>query len=149
MQCTAASERVEAPACAPDRCAVKSAPLNWFRIATKINALTALCAVIALTGAWLLLDRMQATIERHGQTLTSFMGQMDLARRMQVDFKKSRQLELPRARALVAQFLRAHTALGLRYRNALDVFDRARSLSSRSVNHSVCEPLDCHLWRLR
>jgi hypothetical protein len=28
-------------------------------------------------------------------------------------------------------------------------FDRARSLSSRSVNHSVCEPLDCHLWRLR
>jgi hypothetical protein len=70
---------------------MKPASADGLRIATKINALTGLCALIALTGAWLLLVRMQATIERDRQALTSFMDQMDLARRMQVDFKKQVQ----------------------------------------------------------
>jgi PAS domain S-box-containing protein len=61
------------------------------RVATKINALTSLCAVVGLTGAWLLFVRMQTTIEAHEQALTSFMVEMDQARRMQVDFKKEVQ----------------------------------------------------------
>ena len=70
---------------------MKVASANCLRIATKINALTGLCALIALTGAWLVLARTQATIERHEQAPTSFMGQMERARRMQVDFKKQVQ----------------------------------------------------------
>jgi nitrogen fixation/metabolism regulation signal transduction histidine kinase len=64
---------------------------NDLRIATKINALTGLCAVLALSAAWLLVARTQATMERQQQALTAYMGQMDLARRMQVDFKKQVQ----------------------------------------------------------
>jgi PAS domain S-box-containing protein len=70
---------------------MRSAAANGVRVATKINALTGLCAVIAPTGAWLLLARMQAKIERQQQALTSVMGQMDMARQMQVDFKKQVQ----------------------------------------------------------
>jgi PAS domain S-box-containing protein len=70
---------------------VKAAPTVRLRIATKINALTGLCAVIALTGAWLLLARMQATMEAHERSLISLTHEMDLARRMQVDLKKQVQ----------------------------------------------------------
>jgi PAS domain S-box-containing protein len=70
---------------------VKPTLSRGLRFATKINALTAAYAVIALTGAWLLLDHMQATIETHERTLGSFTNEMDLARRMQVDFKKQVQ----------------------------------------------------------
>jgi PAS domain S-box-containing protein len=70
---------------------VKPAAAIGLRLATKINALTGVCAVIALTGAWLLLERMHATTETHERALISFMRQMDLARRMQVDFKKQVQ----------------------------------------------------------
>jgi PAS domain S-box-containing protein len=70
---------------------VKAAPAVGLRIATKINALTGLCAVIALTGAWLLLSRMQTTIEAHERTVIALTREMDLARRMHVDFKKQVQ----------------------------------------------------------
>jgi len=61
--------------------------VNGLRIAKKINALTVLCAFMALLGIWLILARMQANIERHQQVLTSFMTKMNLVRQMQVDFE--------------------------------------------------------------
>jgi signal transduction histidine kinase len=76
-----------------DPCIVKPTPVPAIRlrIATKINTLTGLCALIALVGSWLLLDRMQATTAAHEQVIASFTGQMDLARRTQVDLKKQVQ----------------------------------------------------------
>jgi signal transduction histidine kinase len=70
---------------------MKLTSANGLRIATKINALTGLGAVVALTGVWVLLDRTQVRNEAHEQALVSLMGQMDLARRTQVDFKKQVQ----------------------------------------------------------
>ena len=64
---------------------------NGLGVATKINALTGLGAIVALIGITALLDRMQVRNAAHEQALVSLMGQMDLARQTQVDFKKQVQ----------------------------------------------------------
>jgi len=65
--------------------------VNGLRIAKKINALTVLCALIAVMGLWLILGRMQANGERHQQMLTSFRSQLKLVRQVQVDFREQVQ----------------------------------------------------------
>ena len=65
--------------------------MNGLRIAKKINALTVLCALIAVMGIWLILGRMQANGERHQQMLTSFRSQLKLVRQVQVDFREQVQ----------------------------------------------------------
>jgi|GEM_PF-1059342 len=65
--------------------------MNGFSIKTKVNMLTGLCLVVALTGTLVLLWRMQAHTERNQAARASYLRQMELARVLQLEFKKQVQ----------------------------------------------------------
>src|SRR5687768_9988072 len=55
---------------------MKQAARRGIGIAAKVSGLTALCALVALAGTWLLLSRMRVNVEQDQRALTTYLHQI-------------------------------------------------------------------------
>ncbi len=66
-------------------------PEPAFRLATKVNALTATFTILAFVGTAALLWLLQHDVQQAQKEVSSYMEQVEMARLVQVDFKKQVQ----------------------------------------------------------